>query len=213
VIVVTLTYRLVALGFLAHPALTDPWAGNFGITDQQMALQWVRRNIAAFGGDTGNVTLWGESAGAYSVCAQLAAPDARGLFDKAITQSGSCANEFVPRADAEKRAGRAAADLGCVGRSHSPVEPTRSRWPTSARWTWLPPTGARSGRNSERDEVVPAGRRSARPSAGSDGRRHVLSLAAAGQPGPTTARTSSIVGPNRKVSGRSSIIKVGPSTE
>ncbi len=114
VIVVTLNYRLGALGFLAHPALTDPWVGNFGIADQQMALQWVRRNIAAFGGDAGNVTLWGESSGAYSVCAQLAAPDARGLFDKAITQSGSCANEFVPRADAEKRAGRAAADLGCV---------------------------------------------------------------------------------------------------
>lgn len=117
VIVVTLNYRLGALGFLAHPALSDPSAGNFGIADQQMALQWVRRNIAAFGGDAGNVTLWGESAGAYSVCAQLASPPARGLFDKAITQSAPCANEFVPRAEAEKRARQAAADLGCTGRA------------------------------------------------------------------------------------------------
>jgi para-nitrobenzyl esterase len=114
VIVVTLNYRLGALGFLAHPALPGPWAGNFGIADQQMALRWVRRNIAAFGGDAGNVTLWGESAGAYSVCAQLAAPAARGLFDKAITQSASCANEFLSRPDAEQRARQAADDLGCA---------------------------------------------------------------------------------------------------
>jgi para-nitrobenzyl esterase len=114
VIVVTLNYRLGALGFLAHPALSDSWAGNFGIADQQMALQWVRRNITAFGGDTGNVTLWGESAGAYSVCAQLAAPTARDLFDKAITQSASCANEFLTPPEAEQRARQAAADLGCA---------------------------------------------------------------------------------------------------
>lgn len=114
VIVVTLNYRLGALGFLAHPGLTDPAAGNFGIADQQMALQWVRRNIAAFGGDAANVTLWGESAGAYSVCAQLASPSAGGLFDKAIIQSAPCANAFVPRAEAEQRARQATADLGCA---------------------------------------------------------------------------------------------------
>jgi len=115
VVVVTLNYRLGALGFLSHPGLTDEWAGNFGIADQQMALQWVRRNIAAFGGDAGNVTLWGESAGAYSVCAHLAAPSSRGLFDKAITQSGPCGNDFLTRAQAEERARQAAADLGCAG--------------------------------------------------------------------------------------------------
>jgi para-nitrobenzyl esterase len=114
VVVVTLNYRLGALGFLAHPALTGKGAGNFGIADQQLALQWVRRNIAAFGGDAGNVTLWGESAGAYSVCAQLASPSAKGLFDKAIMQSAPCANEFLTRADAEERARQAAADLGCA---------------------------------------------------------------------------------------------------
>lgn len=110
---VTLNYRLGALGFLAHPALSGPWAGNLGIADQQMALHWVRRHIAAFGGDAGNVTLWGESAGAYGVCAQLAAPTARGLFDKAITQSAPCANAFLTRTEAEHRGRQAAADVGC----------------------------------------------------------------------------------------------------
>jgi para-nitrobenzyl esterase len=114
VVVVTVNYRLGAFGFLAHPALGDPWAGDFGIADQQLALRWVRRNIAAFGGDAHNVTLWGESAGAFSVCANIASPAARGLFDKAIMQSGPCANEFVTRAEAERRAGVAAAKVGCA---------------------------------------------------------------------------------------------------
>ncbi len=114
VIVVTPNHRLGALGFLAHPDLPDPWAGNFGIADQQMALQWVRRNIAAFGGDAANVTLWGESSGAYSICAHLAAPSAAGLFDKVITHSGPCANEFLTSAQAQDRARRAAAELGCA---------------------------------------------------------------------------------------------------
>lgn len=114
VVVVTVNYRLGALGFLAHPALADPWAGNFGIADQQMALQWVRNNIGAFGGDRANVTLWGESSGAYSICAQLAAPSAAGLFDKAITHSGPCGNEFLGRDEAEERARRSAVELGCA---------------------------------------------------------------------------------------------------
>jgi para-nitrobenzyl esterase len=113
VVVVTLNYRLGALGFLDHPALRDPYAGNFGLADQQAALRWVRRNIAAFGGDPGNVTLWGESAGAYSVCAQLAAPGTRGLFGKAIVQSAPCANSFVTRQIAERRGLATAARLGC----------------------------------------------------------------------------------------------------
>ena len=121
VIVVTLNHRLGALGFLAHPALTDPWAGNFGIADQQMALQWVRRNIAGFGGDAANVTLWGESSGAYSVCTHLASPTAAGLFDKAITQSGPCANDLLTPAEAQERSQRAAADLGCADGTSSTV--------------------------------------------------------------------------------------------
>lgn len=116
VVTVTLNYRLGALGFLDHPALKDPYAGNFGLADQQAALGWVRRNIAAFGGDPGNVTLWGQSAGAHSVCAQLAAPAARGLFDKAIAQSGPCGNQVLSRPVARRRALSTARDLGCVDR-------------------------------------------------------------------------------------------------
>lgn len=92
VVLVTLNYRLGALGYLAHPALTRAAGrgptGNFGLMDQIAALGWVRRNIAAFGGDPGNVTVFGESAGGASVLALLATPSARGLYHKAIVQSG-----------------------------------------------------------------------------------------------------------------------------
>ncbi|MEV0068068.1 MULTISPECIES: carboxylesterase/lipase family protein [unclassified Amycolatopsis] len=114
VVVVTVNYRLGALGFLDEPALHDTWAGNYGLADQQAALRWVRENIQAFGGDAHNVTLAGQSAGAFSVCAQLAAPAAQGLFDKAIVQSGPCGNSFVSQPDAQRRGGRTAARLGCA---------------------------------------------------------------------------------------------------
>lgn len=91
VIVVSINYRLGVLGYLAHPELSaespDGISGNYGLLDQVEALRWVQRNIAAFGGDPGNVTLAGESAGALSVMYLMAAPDARGLFHKAIAQS------------------------------------------------------------------------------------------------------------------------------
>lgn len=93
VVVVTLNYRLGAFGFLPHAALGDP---NFGLQDQQLALQWVRENIAVFGGDPDNVTLFGESAGGHSVMSQLASPAAAGLFHKAIVQSGSYNGDQVP---------------------------------------------------------------------------------------------------------------------
>jgi para-nitrobenzyl esterase len=92
VVVVTLNYRLGALGFMAHPALSDEQdgaSGNYGLMDQQAALRWVRDNIAAFGGDPGNVTLFGESAGGFSVMSHLAAPASAGLFHKAIVMSGA----------------------------------------------------------------------------------------------------------------------------
>ncbi|MFD1313324.1 carboxylesterase/lipase family protein [Streptomyces kaempferi] len=88
VVVVTLNYRLGELGFLAHSGL--PGSGTFGLADQQAALRWVRTEIGAFGGDAHHVTLAGESAGGYSVCAQLASPAASGLFDRAIIESGPC---------------------------------------------------------------------------------------------------------------------------
>ena len=91
VVVVTVNYRLNAFGFLSHPDLTreDPSApANFGFLDQQFAMKWVKRNIAAFGGDPGNITIGGQSAGGMSVCAQLTSPQNEGLFQKAIIMSG-----------------------------------------------------------------------------------------------------------------------------
>ncbi|MGW6442533.1 carboxylesterase/lipase family protein [Lentzea sp. NPDC055074] len=87
-VVVTVNYRLGVFGFFGHPGLAG--SGTFGLADQQAALRWVQRNARAFGGDARNVTVFGESAGALSICAQLASPRAAGLFAKAIIQSGPC---------------------------------------------------------------------------------------------------------------------------
>jgi len=92
VVVVSLNYRLGRFGFFAHPALTrehpDEPQGNYGFMDQIAALKWVQRNIAAFGGDPGAVTVFGESAGGGSVLSLMGSPAARGLFHKAVVQSG-----------------------------------------------------------------------------------------------------------------------------
>jgi para-nitrobenzyl esterase len=92
VVVVSMNYRLGIFGFFAHPGLTaeSPHhaSGNYGLLDQTAALAWVKTNIAAFGGDPNNVTIFGESAGSISVSAQMASPLARGLFAKAIGESG-----------------------------------------------------------------------------------------------------------------------------
>jgi len=93
VVVVAINYRLGALGFLAHPALTgespDHVSGNFGFQDQQAALKWVQRNIRAFGGNPEKVTIFGESAGGLSTFVNLVSPTARGLFHRAIVESGA----------------------------------------------------------------------------------------------------------------------------
>src|SRR5499426_666533 len=92
VVLVTINYRLGPLGYLAHPELTAESAhhasGNYGVLDQIAALQWVKKNIAAFGGDANRVTIFGESAGSWSVNALVASPLAKGLFHRAIGQSG-----------------------------------------------------------------------------------------------------------------------------
>ncbi len=94
VLVVTINYRLGALGFLTTEALAaergNDSAGNYGIHDQIEALRWVQQNITAFGGDPDKVTIFGESAGAISVCALLGAPSADALFHQAIIESGAC---------------------------------------------------------------------------------------------------------------------------
>ncbi|RJQ81783.1 carboxylesterase family protein [Pseudonocardiaceae bacterium YIM PH 21723] len=127
VVVVTLNYRLGALGFLSLPGLDG--GGDFGLADQQAALKWVQHNARAFGGDPHNVTIFGESAGGLSVCAQLTSPRARGLFHKAIIQSGPCEITWgdgqqmpgqpaggysISRTDADKTGSGVAAKLGCA---------------------------------------------------------------------------------------------------
>ena len=101
VVLVSFNYRVGRFGFFAHPALTAANAdggmlGNYGLMDQIAALKWVRDNIAAFGGDPGNVTVFGESAGGVSVHALLTAPQAKGLFHKAIIQSGGGRPRLLP---------------------------------------------------------------------------------------------------------------------
>ena len=100
VVVVSMNYRLGIFGFFAHPELTaeSPHhaSGNYGLLDQTAALHWVKANIAAFGGDPNNVTIFGESAGSISVSGQMASPLARGLFAKAIGESGGALALSVP---------------------------------------------------------------------------------------------------------------------
>jgi para-nitrobenzyl esterase len=121
VVVVTINYRLGLLGFLAHPALSaeSPThsSGNYGLLDQQAALRWVKRNIARFGGNPGNVTIFGESAGGLSVRSQLVSPLARGLFDKAIIESGAVTETLPTEAQAEAIGQTFAAKVGCSDQS------------------------------------------------------------------------------------------------
>lgn len=94
VVIVTANYRLGPMGFLALPALTaespQHASGNYGLLDQIAALRWVRDNIARFGGDSGRVTLMGQSSGAVDICLLMTSPLARGLFRRAIMESGDC---------------------------------------------------------------------------------------------------------------------------
>jgi para-nitrobenzyl esterase len=91
IVFVSLNYRINLFGFFSHPSINaeDHEIGNYGIMDQQAALRWVRDNIRGFGGDPDNVTIFGESAGGISVWCHIASPASRGLFDKAIVQSGA----------------------------------------------------------------------------------------------------------------------------
>ena len=117
VVVVTINYRLGALGFLADAALASRRggpSGNYGLMDQQAALRWVQRNIRGFGGDPGDVTLFGESAGGLSTLAQLASPGARGLFQRAIVESGTYQLTQQPLASAEAAGKAFAAKAGCA---------------------------------------------------------------------------------------------------
>ena len=111
VILVTIQYRLGALGYLVHPALEtlspEGVSGNYGLLDQILALKWIKENIGAFGGDANNVTIFGESAGAVNIGTLMLSPRAKGLFHKAIMESGT---PFIKPYEKAKLAGMAFAD-------------------------------------------------------------------------------------------------------
>ena len=112
---VSVNYRLAAMGFLAHPDLADASGpgvvGNYGLLDQIAALEWVQRNIAAFGGDPSRVMVFGQSAGAFDTCNLLASPLAKGLFSSAMMMSGGCGADT--HAHAVKKAEQVAHSLSC----------------------------------------------------------------------------------------------------
>lgn len=124
VVVVTIAYRLGPLGFLACPELTREsphhTSGNYGLMDQIAALKWVRRNIAAFGGDRNNITIAGQSSGSMSVSMLMASPLAKGLFERAIGESGGLfepLQQLAPKyllANAERDGEKYAASLGAT---------------------------------------------------------------------------------------------------
>jgi para-nitrobenzyl esterase len=114
-VVVTVNYRVGLLGFFAHPALDSEQhnVGNYGLMDQQFALKWVQANIANFGGDPNDVTIFGQSGGATAVMANLVSPTAAGLFQKIINESGTHI-VATPLAEAEKMGERFATKAGCT---------------------------------------------------------------------------------------------------
>jgi para-nitrobenzyl esterase len=118
VVVVTTNYRVGIFGFFGHSDLAAedasyPYTGNQGLLDQRAAMQWVQANIAAFGGNPNNVTIFGESAGSFDVCAHVVSPASSGLFHRAISESGGCSVGVRTAAQAATAADSVSAALGC----------------------------------------------------------------------------------------------------
>jgi len=147
IVVVTVGYRLNCFGFLCHPEITAeaPEApANFGFLDQQYATRWVKRNIAAFGGDPENITIGGQSAGGMSVCAQMTSPTNEGLFQRAIVESGTFAQPYggrmglFPRTmkEAEEQGVRFFEALGVKTLAEARALPARVVEDMSLSWPW-----------------------------------------------------------------------------
>lgn len=147
IVVVTVGYRLNTFGFLCHPEITAeaPEApGNFGFLDQQCATRWVKRNIASFGGDPENITIGGQSAGGMSVCAQMTSPQNKGLFQRAIVQSGTFAQPYRQRMGLEPRTLKEAEEqgvrffeaLGVKTLAEARALPARYVEDKSLEWPW-----------------------------------------------------------------------------
>ena len=143
VIVVTFDYRLGALGFLAHPELSaeNPLrvSGNYGSLDQIAALQWVQRNIGVFGGNSGQVTIFGESGGARDVCTLLASPLAAGLFQGVIIESGACTQPTLSSREAD--------GVNFAALAHCPEPTTTNCLRNASVQDWLNAVGWNSGDN------------------------------------------------------------------
>jgi para-nitrobenzyl esterase len=150
-VVVTVNYRLGPFGFLAHPALAaeSPHhaAGNYALLDQIAALQWVKRNIARFGGDPSRVTIFGESAGGMSVGSLIASPLAKGLFQRAILESGTGVGVGItPRDTARALALRYAESVGVLGDGADAAKRLRALHPDTLLAASLPaPSGGPGG--------------------------------------------------------------------
>lgn len=148
-VVVMINYRLGQFGFLAHVALTaeseEGASGEYGLLDQQLALRWVHERIGAFGGDPGNVTIAGGSAGGWSVCAHLVSEDVAGLFSGAVIQSAECVSR--PLAEAETLGTEFANALGCPDSADSDCLRSKSTAEILAADSWafqlLPVSGGR----------------------------------------------------------------------
>jgi para-nitrobenzyl esterase len=120
VVLVSVNYRVGVFGFFGHSDLAGedgdwPYAGNQGLLDQRAGLEWVRDNIAAFGGDPANVTIFGESAGAWDVCTHVLSPASAGLFHRAISQSGGCSVGTASAEESADRADEITTAAGCDG--------------------------------------------------------------------------------------------------
>ena len=199
VVVVSINYRTGPLGWLAHPELSkespDGISGNYGLQDQIEALRWVKRNIAAFGGDPGNVTIAGESAGALSVMYLMASPPAHGLFHKAIAQSAYMIS--TPELKAARHGSPSSEDIGAffAGKLNAPSLAALRALPAdkltdAAFAAGFPPFGAVDGKYLPRQlvDVFDRGEQANVPILAGFNEGEIRSLKILAPPAPATAQ-------------------------